>query len=612
MRKFLAMLFILLILPAGFALKQTSIYLPAIRETDQGYEGAVAVLNVEVKEGDGHTYVDTSPLTKIDTQASARIARDVACRLTEVDCSKLDFFYVIRSEAQIVGGPSAGASMAVATLTSLLDLNASKEVVLTGTINPDGTIGPVGRILEKAQATASVNGTQFLVPSGQSVIYYEETETTEVGPVTHVRTTPKRVDIMSYAKEEWGLEVIEVSDVEDALRYYSGHRFKEREGATIDTSKYVEVMKEVSEQLKSDAQRDYQQSREIFQQSGIRKGTSTYTELAGMLQEMEGEMEKLKQLYEGGNYYGASSQAFKISIRTSYVKNALGLLESGDGESFLYELINGIEEKVKDTDDYIDKNVTDNIIDIELIAVSSQRINEADDLIRLAWKNYYNEDYLSACYYASYADERSKTARTWFDMTEVFGGNQSFNTGELEHLAKMKIDEADSSVTYASTVSGGKLLGLSSESLENAMDDYEHQEYASAIINAALAKVQANLAMEVRGLEEFSEKAETAKNEAELSIKDAESVVYPLVAVSYYEYGKSFEDDYNALLYYSYAKEFACVSESIYQVYTGETIQEPIIVPSEIVEPVHRDDRAVVLVAMMGIVAGVVISKSFL
>ncbi len=38
------------------------------------------------------------------------------------------------------------------------------KVMMTGMINPDGTIGPVGGILEKASAAASVGAKLFLIP----------------------------------------------------------------------------------------------------------------------------------------------------------------------------------------------------------------------------------------------------------------------------------------------------------------------------------------------------------------------------------------------------------------------------------------------------------------
>ncbi|RLI96579.1 MAG: hypothetical protein DRO96_02815, partial [Candidatus Aenigmatarchaeota archaeon] len=68
---------LLLILSSVVCAGSVEIYIPAVKETEQGYVGVLATLNVTVKPGRGHVYVDTLPLTKIDTQASARLAKEV-------------------------------------------------------------------------------------------------------------------------------------------------------------------------------------------------------------------------------------------------------------------------------------------------------------------------------------------------------------------------------------------------------------------------------------------------------------------------------------------------------------------------------------------------------
>src|SRR3989304_5318984 len=50
-----------------------------------------------------------------------------------------------------IDGPSAGALMTVAVFSSLLGDEIKKDVAMTGTINPDGTIGPVGGIPQKIE-----------------------------------------------------------------------------------------------------------------------------------------------------------------------------------------------------------------------------------------------------------------------------------------------------------------------------------------------------------------------------------------------------------------------------------------------------------------------------
>ena len=82
--------------------------------------GSIADLYLEIKPGLGSVYIDTFPLTKMDTQLSTRFAKEVACKFLNKDCTKYDFFYTIKADSSIIGGPSAGAALAMLTV-ALLD-----------------------------------------------------------------------------------------------------------------------------------------------------------------------------------------------------------------------------------------------------------------------------------------------------------------------------------------------------------------------------------------------------------------------------------------------------------------------------------------------------------
>ena len=49
----------------------------------------------------------------------------------------------------LIGGPSAGAAIAVATVAAIEGKNVSKDAVITGTIEEGGYIGEVGAVFEK-------------------------------------------------------------------------------------------------------------------------------------------------------------------------------------------------------------------------------------------------------------------------------------------------------------------------------------------------------------------------------------------------------------------------------------------------------------------------------
>lgn len=76
------------------------------------------------------------------------------------------FPFPITIDTQRVSGPSAGLAFTLAVIDDLTpgDLTGGHRVAVTGTIQPDGTIGPVGGVAQKA-ITAERNGaTALIVP----------------------------------------------------------------------------------------------------------------------------------------------------------------------------------------------------------------------------------------------------------------------------------------------------------------------------------------------------------------------------------------------------------------------------------------------------------------
>jgi PDZ domain-containing protein len=66
-----------------------------------------------------------------------------------------------------VGGPSAGQTLALAIYDKLTpgELTGGKRIAGTGTITPEGIIGPVGGVKQKMYAATRAGVTWFLAPS---------------------------------------------------------------------------------------------------------------------------------------------------------------------------------------------------------------------------------------------------------------------------------------------------------------------------------------------------------------------------------------------------------------------------------------------------------------
>jgi PDZ domain-containing protein len=79
------------------------------------------------------------------------------------------FPIVVKINTQLVGGPSAGLAFTLAIIDNLTpgSLTGGKQVAVTGTIAPDGSVGEVGGVEQKA-ITARTNGVQLMiVPKGE-------------------------------------------------------------------------------------------------------------------------------------------------------------------------------------------------------------------------------------------------------------------------------------------------------------------------------------------------------------------------------------------------------------------------------------------------------------
>jgi uncharacterized protein len=194
------------------------VVVPAV---DQDGNGVSTILEVQVVPGSGKALVNIDKLLFwVDTQNSMRTARSVAENVMGINLSSTDIVYTITANASVVEGPSAGAALTVATIAALQGKDTNQDVMMTGTINHDGSIGPIGGVLEKAKAAKSIGADIFLVPAGQSIeIKYEQQRHCEqIGFADYctIETIPLKTDVSSEA----GITIEEVGNINDALNYF--------------------------------------------------------------------------------------------------------------------------------------------------------------------------------------------------------------------------------------------------------------------------------------------------------------------------------------------------------------------------------------------------------
>ena len=602
--KYLALLAVLLFaLSSASAYNSAHTHLVGVTKSGEEMKGVVASLTVEVHNGSGRVFVETNPLTQIDTQASARLAKEVACEVLNINCSNYDFFYIVNSDYEIVGGPSAGAAMAAATIAALQGVNISKDVLITGTINPAGSIGPVGGILSKAEAAYSIGAKVLLIPKGES-IYYNE-------------TTGEKINITYLAEKNWGLKVVEVDNIYQAYEYLTGYKIKLQKVSSSDiaSSEYTEVMKYLSESFSDYANKSLKNAEGKFNSTELSSNFSdTVKELLSQSKE---NLENAKDSYKKGEFYSSSSFSVRSLIYSNYANYLIGYDESGRNKTYVLSKINNTNKTISNFEVmFLTKRKIDDYRDIEVYSVVIDRIRESEDLLKDAKEAYDSGDMDRALYLTSFAEVRKNTAYSWLLLVSKFKGNLSleFDLNNLKDISKERIQEAKTLIVYASTVANNQVLLSAEEHLNNALDAYNNQRYVFALFEASKARAEASLAMEARGLtnETIQPEIDELENRAMVSIKLAEDKgLLPILALSYLEFGKTLakKDPVQALVFFSYSREMSQISKDLFDATVGHKEKVISDVSIEKVEnPYVNETLSKVYLIFVGALCGILVA----
>jgi predicted S18 family serine protease len=185
-------------------------------------EGALLNLSVEIRPGKGRVLVQTAPLMGIIFQDAANTAVFVAENKTGRQLSSSDIIFSITApkEAPGIDGPSAGALMTMLTISAINNgTRLNNSITLTGTIDNEGNIGPIGGVLEKAQAAKAGGKTLFLIPRGNSELVTYKSVEKKIGGFTFIERKPEIVNAKKYIEREVGIDIEYVATIDDVLRY---------------------------------------------------------------------------------------------------------------------------------------------------------------------------------------------------------------------------------------------------------------------------------------------------------------------------------------------------------------------------------------------------------
>jgi uncharacterized protein len=207
--------------PTNVQIQQGNTVILNLPAVDNQGNGVITNLKLEARPGSGRTLVDiNSILFFVDTQNSIQIAKAVAENYTKANLSNIDLIYEIETNASVIEGPSAGAALTISTIAALEGKQLPHNVMITGTINPDGSVGLVGGIPAKAKAAKDVGATMFLVPAGQGsqTTYTPIQKCEQIGVITYCTTEYKasKIDL----SKDLGIQVKEIGKIQDALPYF--------------------------------------------------------------------------------------------------------------------------------------------------------------------------------------------------------------------------------------------------------------------------------------------------------------------------------------------------------------------------------------------------------
>ncbi len=540
------------------------IYAPAVSRTAEGYTGAVIEITVSVTNGSGEVYVSTIPLTEVDMQASARTAALIACQLAGEDFNKHDFYVKVNSSSLIVGGPSAGAEMTIAIVSALEGWEINYSVMMTGMINPDETIGPVGGIPEKMEAAAGHGVRVFLIPLGQRYFTKYEVVEDKIGPFIIRRVKPVSIDIYEEGRK-LNVVVKEIGDVREAIMYFTGHyipvgNYSEPPKPRKDISM---SFKEQFKDLRLTAENMIRRGKQL-----ISKVNQLYrSDLENILSEAEELLGRADGYASKGNLYSASSLAFQSLVRAQEAE-FLGRAVGGESIDGMVEEVKGV---IREAGERINSTVISSVNEFELMIAANWRLSDANKALNEAATYYSKGDVESAISSLAYAKWRAETALQWMEMTSTLEKGKGVDWEKTKSILNNYLYEAETVISYTQTVLGemGYTPAEIQEAvayLEKAKENYNKGNLILAFGESIHALVYASTAMSLIPTSEYSinYQVEYARKKSLNSLwKSKNGGAESILGYAYFEFAETSNKQPVKLLHYKLSSAYSTTLQSV-------------------------------------------------
>lgn len=521
-------LILLVAVPASFAVKEVGhVKLLAVYQEGEEFRGSPADVQLEIKKGTGRVFIETIPLSKVDTQISTRFAKEIACKFAESDCENYDFFYTIRSAAGLIGGPSAGGAISALTVAMLKDLDVMQDVAMTGTINSGELIGPVGSLDKKIEAAKETGIKKVIVPSVQAS-QKENTNKT----ITEYGT-------------ELGVEVIPVSTLADSVYALTGKSFQEEEKEIEVPEDYKKTMQNVAKSL-CDRSEKLLEEVNIFNLQGkkniVFEHVNNYKEARNLT--IKGRNE-----FQQGNMYSSASYCFGANVKIRALIYALKNMSTEESA----EEAKRLADDINNFDRLTDQRKKETISDLQTYMIVKERILEARQ--HLMMRGNTSQSF-------GYVDERINSGNAWSTFFGKDGKKYNLDEESIKSSCSQILADVNERFQYLNLFFPALLSDLQTNLL-TARQYYDKGEYALCIYLAGRTKAEANIMVTMLGVKEevveqmVDQKVKAARKAVN---KQTQKGIFPIIAYSYYEYASSLQkekNNYAALLYSEYALELS-------------------------------------------------------
>lgn len=165
--------------------------------------GEITSISLTVTPGNGTIIVNNaSRQVGNDTIASIDTAVSYASKYLNLSEKNYNFDFRIGNNNSNISGPSGGFAFTLLTISALEQRPLLNNFTVTGTISPDGSVGPVGGVFDKVGAASAADSEFVLVPyvnrfSSEYMLYY-------------------------MAQQVYKIPVIQISNVSQGLPYAFG------------------------------------------------------------------------------------------------------------------------------------------------------------------------------------------------------------------------------------------------------------------------------------------------------------------------------------------------------------------------------------------------------